>query len=383
MGLSRSPLDHIAAITSRDSNTFMIEGLEDNDSDSVHSDASDNSDDSFDMPGLVRRELFQHLSDSDDSDDSSGPPPLVRRPNYDSESVTSDTSNETSESDVSHSSGGNYNGNDGDSVPPLDEDTSSEDSEEYTDNWRLDGSSGNDPFITRDYTADRPSRGALLDRGANGGIIGNDARILRVHNVPAVGVTGIYGQGLQSLMLVDAYAKISTQKGDIIGIFNQYAFLGEGKSIHSVLQIESHYGNRVNERPYSMGGSQHVLLNGGYVVPVDIICGLPYIAMTQCTRAEFYALPHVTFTDSSPWNPNIFDCRLSVTQSWHEFLEPRIERDNKDYSFYVDIQENSEPLMSSSGAEYTAHAECTERLRELADLPANKAHHKCRGQVPL
>jgi hypothetical protein len=62
-----------------------------------------------------------------------------------------------------------------------------------------------------------------MDRGANGGIIGNDARVHHVH-LREVDVTGIDNHELNSLKLVDAAAKIMTNKGPAIGIFRQYAY---------------------------------------------------------------------------------------------------------------------------------------------------------------
>jgi hypothetical protein len=50
-----------------------------------------------------------------------------------------------------------------------------------------------------------------VDRGANGGIIGNDARVHHVH-LREVDVTGIDNHELNSLKLVDAGAKIMTNK---------------------------------------------------------------------------------------------------------------------------------------------------------------------------
>jgi hypothetical protein len=55
-----------------------------------------------------------------------------------------------------------------------------------------------------------------VDRGANGGIIGNDARVHHVH-LREVDVTGIDNHELNSLKLVDAGAKIMTNKGPLLG----------------------------------------------------------------------------------------------------------------------------------------------------------------------
>jgi hypothetical protein len=75
-----------------------------------------------------------------------------------------------------------------------------------------------------------------MDRGANGGIIGNDARVHHVH-LREVDVTGIDHE-LNLLKLVDAAAKIMTNKRSAIGIFRQYAYHGVNRTIHSLDKLK-------------------------------------------------------------------------------------------------------------------------------------------------
>jgi len=49
-----------------------------------------------------------------------------------------------------------------------------------------------------------------MDRGANGGIIRNDAHVLYTHPGQAVDVTGIDNHQIDSIKVVDASAKIFT-----------------------------------------------------------------------------------------------------------------------------------------------------------------------------
>jgi len=81
--------------------------------------------------------------------------------------------------------------------------------------------------------AQRGNRGALVDRGANGGIIGNDAHVLYMHPGQEVDVDGIDNHQIDSLKVVDASAKIFTQRGEAIGTFRQHAYHGKGQAIHS------------------------------------------------------------------------------------------------------------------------------------------------------
>ena len=63
--------------------------------------------------------------------------------------------------------------------------------------------------------ASRKQRGSLVDRGANGGILGNDARVFLQHH-HEVDVTGIDNHQINALKLVDAAAKVTTNKGPAI-----------------------------------------------------------------------------------------------------------------------------------------------------------------------
>ena len=61
----------------------------------------------------------------------------------------------------------------------------------------------------------RSKRGTLVDRGANGGILGNDANVVFKRS-KTVDVTGIDNHELSSLRIVDATAKTITDKGPVI-----------------------------------------------------------------------------------------------------------------------------------------------------------------------
>lgn len=157
-----------------------------------------------------------------------------------------------------------------------------------------------------------------MDRGANGGIIGNDAKVFHVH-MREVDVTGIDNHELNALKLVDASAKIMTQKGPAIGIFRQYAYHGLNRSIHSSGQFEA-YKNMVNDRSMRVGGTQCVRTNDGYVIPLDIINGLPYLKMQPNSDTEWEELPHVILTCGNEWNPTVLDNTISDKDDWYDTI---------------------------------------------------------------
>ena len=115
----------------------------------------------------------------------------------------------------------------------------------------------------------RSKRGTLVDRGANGGILGNDANVVFKRS-KTVDVTGIDNHELSSLRIVDATAKTITDKGPVILILRNYAYHGVNRTLHSAGQIEW-YGNRVYDGSIKAGGRQVIRTAEGYYVPVNII----------------------------------------------------------------------------------------------------------------
>jgi hypothetical protein len=81
------------------------------------------------------------------------------------------------------------------------------------------------------------SRGALVDRGANRGILGQDARVICKH-IQTVDVTGIDNHEMSDLPIVDGAAWVMTNDRPIVAIFKQYAYHGINRTIHSSLQLE-------------------------------------------------------------------------------------------------------------------------------------------------
>ena len=113
--------------------------------------------------------------------------------------------------------------------------------------------------VSEHATTSRSERGSLIDRGANGGIIGNDARVVHQHQ-RTVDVTGIDNHELNALRIVDAAARVTTHLGPAIVILRQYALLGTGRTIHSAGQFE-HYKNMVHDRSMRVGGTQCIRTN--------------------------------------------------------------------------------------------------------------------------
>jgi hypothetical protein len=108
------------------------------------------------------------------------------------------------------------------------------------------------------------SRGgfALVDRGANGGVIGSDALVLDKTN-RTVNIVGIDNHEVTDVPICTGAAYTRTQHGPVIIIMHQYAYIGHGKSIHSSIQME-HFKLQVNDKSSKVpGGTQSIVTPDG------------------------------------------------------------------------------------------------------------------------
>jgi len=176
----------------------------------------------------------------------------------------------------------------------------------------------------------RSKRGALVDRGANGGILGNDAKVIFKRN-KTVDVTGIDNDELNALPMVDATAKAIADKGPVILILRNCAYHGLNRTLHSAGQIEWHL-NKVHDTSMKVGGRQVIKTVDGCYLPINIIRGLPCIQMEPNTAKEFDTLPHVTLTQGGEWDPTALDHMLTDDPDWVSKVK-REEDQEHDSSF--------------------------------------------------
>jgi hypothetical protein len=152
--------------------------------------------------------------------------------------------------------------------------------------------------------------GSLIDGGANGGMSGDDVRVVE-YTLNHADISGLANHAVKDLPIVTAAACISTSKGLIIGIFHQYAHLGTGRTIHSANQLRQ-FGVLIYDIPRILGGEQRIRHPDGYVIPLSIRNGLPYLDMWKPTDKELDEYPHVFFTSDTPWDPTIPDEQYDV-----------------------------------------------------------------------
>ncbi|KAL7567067.1 hypothetical protein ACA910_002791 [Epithemia clementina (nom. ined.)] len=126
--------------------------------------------------------------------------------------------------------------------------------------------------------------------------------------------------------MVTCASMFDTNKGRIIGIFHEYAYLGKGRSIHSSGQLEW-MGLKVDERPVLVGGCQCIETLQNPIIPISIKGGLAYIKLVEkCTDQNMDDYPHVFFTNPADWYPALLDNEFPDTDgqpSWDQLMDPR------------------------------------------------------------
>ena len=147
---------------------------------------------------------------------------------------------------------------------------------------------------------------ALVDRGANGGIAGDNVRIISKTD-RKVNVNGIDNHQMTDLTIVTAGGVVPTQRGDVLVILHQYAHAGLGKTIHSSVQLE-HFENNVDDRSLRVpGATQSITTLDGYIIPLRFREGLPYMPIRPYSDREWQTLPHVVLTSDEEWDPIVMD----------------------------------------------------------------------------
>ncbi len=121
--------------------------------------------------------------------------------------------------------------------------------------------------------------------------------------------------------------------GDVILIMHQYAYHPQqGRLIPSSCQLESFADDGNNKLIHIPGGLQRIQTVDGYVFPLSIRDGLPYLGMRPYTDVEYESTPHVILTsDVTNWDPRISDFDIDDDNDWYDAIS-----DNMNHSELVD-----------------------------------------------
>ena len=198
------------------------------------------------------------------------------------------------------------------------------------------------------YHHNNNTSNSLVDRGANGGLAGSNMRVITKTD-RMVDVTGIDDHELTGLPIVTAGCVAKSQRGDVILICHQYAYLPHGKTIHSSLQIEA-FGNLVDDKSMKLKrGKQCIITLEGHQFPLDMIRGLPYLSIRPFTDREWNDLPHVVLTSDVEWDPTVYDTILSSDDTWYNNIP-----DNDGSYTFDEFDAIGTPIISISSHDFLA-----------------------------
>ena len=143
----------------------------------------------------------------------------------------------------------------------------------------------------------------MVDHGANEGLAGPDMRgIHRTYR--KIKIQDIDNHEVGDVNVVTAATLLNTPQGKVTGIFNEYAYLWKGSSIHSSGQLEW-LQTHVHETSVKVGGTQLITTLDEYSVPLLIKDGLAYAtSLGKSTDQDMDTYPHVFITSPDEWDPS-------------------------------------------------------------------------------
>ena len=141
----------------------------------------------------------------------------------------------------------------------------------------------------------------MVDHGANERLAGPDMRgIHRTYR--KIKIQDIDNHEVADLDVVTAATLLNTPQEKVTGIFNEYAYLWKGSSIHSSGQLEW-LQTHVHATSVKVGGTQLINTLDGYSVPLLIKDGLAYAtSLGRLTNLDMDTYPHIFITSPDKWD---------------------------------------------------------------------------------
>ena len=160
---------------------------------------------------------------------------------------------------------------------------------------------------------------SLIDRGANGSIAGGNMRVITWLDA-SVDLSGIDNHTLRNLRMVVAAGVARSNKGNVLLVAHHMAYMPDGRTILSPGQLE-HRGCKIEDRSKKVTGKHPYLETPtGFIVPIAIRKGLPYIQLRFPSDKEIDELPRVEITSPQQWDPRILD--NDVDETWYDNNSP-------------------------------------------------------------
>jgi hypothetical protein len=129
-----------------------------------------------------------------------------------------------------------------------------------------------------------------------------------------IDLSGIDDHTVRNLDIAQVGGVTRSQKGEIIIVINQAAYMPDGRTIISAGQLEW-FKCTVDDKPTRASGKTPTIATlEGYIIPITVRRGLPYIRLRPYTDDEWNKLPKVTVTSPKEWDPTVLDS--GVDENW-------------------------------------------------------------------
>ena len=162
----------------------------------------------------------------------------------------------------------------------------------------------------------------LINWGANRCIAGRDMQVI-ARSEKMIDLSGIDDHTVRNLHLVTAGGGVRTQLGDIIIALHQAADMTrDSKTILLAGQLEN-FGCHVKDKSPRILETPCITTVEGYVIPIAIKKGLPYIRMRPFTDNDWNTLPHITIT--SPKDRNPASLGSMIPEEWYQKQNQELE----------------------------------------------------------
>ena len=219
--------------------------------------------------------------------------------------------------------------------------------------------------IVNDHRRAYKGIGALVDRGANGGIAGSDTRVI-YRTKKTIALSGIDNHIVRNLELVHAATVVKSQAGEVILVMRQFTYMPDGKTIMGPIQME-HYGCIVQDiSPMGRNKTKvpYVQTPDGYMIPMRVTDGLLYIDTRVPSDDDFRNLPATFITAAEEWDANVLDGL--VPDAWYKEQDDKVKKrfvhlpftadgELKDVEDTVDVDRETEPSRHVSRASIMAY----------------------------
>jgi hypothetical protein len=167
----------------------------------------------------------------------------------------------------------------------------------------------------------------LINQRANGGNPGIDTRVIERHPHRMVDICGIDNHVITSIPIVTAGAVGRSQRG--CHSYNTPVRISSAaRKVDSFLMSIGIFCQQWQQQVDSHArGLQRIQTVDGYVFPLSIQDGLPYLGMRPYTDVEYKSTPHVILTSNVDWDPRLLDFDIDYNNNCYDAI-----LDNMNYS---------------------------------------------------